>query len=149
MNASAIWKEGLSFTGTADSGFTVPMGTHAAYGGADDGFLPLELMLVSLAGCTGMDVISILRKKRQEVTTFEVNVHAERADEHPRVFTAITVEYRFQGRNLDPAAVERAVELSESKYCGARAMLAQAVPIERVIQIQEEPETVETMAVPA
>ena len=76
MNASATWSEGLSFTGTADSGFSVPMGTNAAYGGADDGFRPLELMLVSLAGCTGMDVVSILLKKRQQVTGFQVNVHA-------------------------------------------------------------------------
>ena len=137
MNASATWSEGLSFTGTADSGFSVPMGTNAAYGGADDGFRPLELMLVSLAGCTGMDVVSILLKKRQQVTGFQVNVHAERSDEHPRVFTSITVEYSFQGNQLDPAAVARAVELSETKYCGARAMLAQAVPIDHVIRIEE------------
>ena len=138
MNASAIWKEGLSFTGTADSGFTVPLGTNVEYGGADDGFRPIELMLVSLAGCTGMDVISILQKKRQEVTSFEVNVHADRAQEHPKVFTAITVEYSFRGRNLDPAAVARAVELSETKYCPARAMLVQAVPIQNTIRIEEE-----------
>ena len=137
MNASAIWKEGLSFTGTADSGFTVPMGTNVEYGGADDGFRPLELMLVSLAGCTGMDVVSILLKKRQQVTVFAVNVQADRADEHPRVFTAIRVEYAFRGRNLDPAAVARAVELSETKYCGARAMLAQAAPITSTIRLEE------------
>lgn len=137
MNASATWSEGLSFTGTADSGFSLPMGTNVEYGGADDGFRPLELMLVSLAGCTGMDVISILKKKRQDVTGFQVNVSAERADDHPRVFTSITVEYHFQGHNLDAAAVERAIELSETKYCGARAMLVQAAPIDHVIHIEE------------
>ena len=137
MNASASWSEGLSFMGTADSGFSVPMGTNVEYGGADDGFRPLELILVGLAGCTGMDVISILQKKRQQVTSFQVNVHAERSDEHPRVFTSITVEYNFQGHNLDAAAVERAVELSETKYCGARAMLVQAAPIDNVIRIEE------------
>ena len=137
MNASATWSEGLSFTGTAGSGFSVPMGTNVEYGGADDGFRPLELMLVSLAGCTGMDVISILKKKRQDVTGFQVNVSAVRSDDHPRVFTSITVEYRFQGHNLDAAAVERAVELSETKYCGARAMLVQAAPIDNVIVIEE------------
>jgi putative redox protein len=137
MNGSAIWKQGLSFTGSAGSGFAVPMGTNIEYGGADDGFRPLELMLVSLAGCTGMDVISILQKKRQEVTAFQVNVHAERAQEHPRVFTSIMVEYLFQGDHLDHAAVERAVELSETKYCSARAMLAQVVPIQHVIHIEE------------
>lgn len=137
MNASATWHEGLSFTGTADSGFSVRMGTDAAYGGADDGFRPLELMLVSLVGCTGMDVISILQKKRQQVTGFQVSAQAERAATHPRVLTAITVEYRFQGHDLDPAAVERAVELSETKYCSARAMLAQVVPINHTIVIEE------------
>ncbi len=137
MQASVTWSEGLSFTGTADSGFTVPLGTDAKYGGADDGFRPLELMLMSLAGCTGMDVISILQKKRQQVTGFQVNVHAERAGEHPRVFTAITVEYSVQGVNLDPAAVARAVELSETKYCAARAMLAQVVPITSAIRIED------------
>lgn len=137
MNASAIWTEGLSFTGTAGSGFSVPMGTNVEYGGADDGFRPLELMLVSLTGCTGMDVISILLKKRQAVTSFQVNVQAERAQEHPHVFTSITVEYDFCGHHLDRAAVERAVELSETKYCSARAMLSQVVPIQRVIRIEE------------
>lgn len=140
MKASATWKEGLSFTGSADSGFTVPMGTNVEYGGADDGFRPLELMIVSLAGCTGMDVISILLKKRQAVTSFAVNVQAERAETHPRVFTSIQVEYSFRGHNLDASAVARAVELSETKYCAARAMLSQVVPFEHVIRIEEEVE---------
>jgi putative redox protein len=138
MNATAVWQAGLSFTGVAGSGFRVPLGTNVEYGGADDGFRPLELMLVSLAGCTGMDVISILLKKRQEVTDFQVHVQAERAQEHPRVFTSITVEYQLRGRQLDSAAVERAIELSETKYCPARAMLAQVVPIQRVLKIEEE-----------
>jgi putative redox protein len=137
MNGSAIWKQGLSFTGIAGSGFEVPLGTNMEYGGADDGFRPLELMLVSLAGCTAMDVISILKKKRQAVTAFQVNVHAERASEHPRVFTSIMVEYLFQGNRLDRASVERAVELSEMRYCSARAMLAQVVPIEHLIHIED------------
>lgn len=138
MKASAIWREGLSFTGTAESGFTVPLGTNVEYGGADDGFRPLELMIVSLAGCTGMDVISILQKKRQQVTAFQVDVQAERATEHPKVITSIAVAYHFRGHNLDRAAVERAVELSETKYCAARAMLAQIVPVSSVIRIEEE-----------
>jgi putative redox protein len=107
-------------------------------GGAEDGFRPLELMLLSLGGCTGMDVISILQKKRQRVTGFEIHVQGERAKEHPRVFTSITVEYHFQGYDLDQASVERAVELSETKYCSARAMLSQVVPIQSAIYIEEE-----------
>jgi putative redox protein len=144
MNASVVWQDGLSFTASAGSGFSVPLGTNVEYGGANDGFRPLELMLVSLGGCTAMDVISILRKKRQAVTWFEVDVHGERAHDHPQVFTSITVEYEFRGHHLDPAAVERAIELSETKYCSARAMLENVVPIHRVIRIEEEmPEEVQ------
>jgi len=135
MDANVTWKKGMSFEGTADSGFKVDLGTDPQFGGDDDGFRPLELMLVSLGGCTGMDVISILQKKRQEVTSFEVRVHAERAADHPKVFTSITVEYILSGINLDPDAVDRAVELSSTKYCPAQAMLAQAVPITHKVTI--------------
>jgi len=116
----------------------VPLGAERSVGGDEDGFRPLELMLVSLGGCTAMDVMSILTKKRQDVTGFHVQVDAERAEEHPRVFTAITVRYTVRGRNIDPAAVERAIELSETRYCPAQAMLVKAVPIQHVYTIEEE-----------
>jgi putative redox protein len=109
MDALVTWKGNLSFTGTADSGFTLPLGTEPAVGGDNDGFRPMELMAISLAGCTAMDVISILQKKRQEVTGFEVKVHAERTDKFPKVFTHVTVEYNIIGHNVDPVAVERAI----------------------------------------
>lgn len=136
MNAKVIWSKGLSFTGTTDSGLNLALdGAQPAEGIEAAGFKPLELMAIGLAGCTGMDVISILEKKRQVVTHFEVQVHAERAAEHPRVFTHIVIEYIVSGENLDPAAVERAVELSETKYCPSMAMLRQAVPIEHKITL--------------
>jgi putative redox protein len=84
MEAKVNWKGRLSFTGTADTGFTLPLGANPKVGGDNDGFRPMELMALSLAGCTAMDVISILTKKRQEVTGFEVQVHADRAEEHPK-----------------------------------------------------------------
>ena len=90
---------------------------------------------MSLAGCTGMDVISILRKKRQDVTNFEVKVHADQADSHPHVFTAVIVEYIVTGNNIDPKAVERAIDLSENAYCPAQAMLVKAVPIKHTYTI--------------
>ena len=127
----------MSFTGTADTGFTLPLGADPAVGGDDDGFRPLELMAISLAGCTAMDVISILRKKRQEVTGFEVKVHADRANEFPKVFTHITVEYNVTGHNIDPDAIERSIELSSTAYCPAQAMLAKAVTIEHKYTIVE------------
>jgi putative redox protein len=137
MDAKVIWQQGLTFTGTADSGFSVPLGADPGVGGAGDGFRPLELMAVSLAGCTAMDVISILKKKRQDVTAFEVSVHAERAQEHPRVFTQIKVEYLVTGHHVEQAAVERAMELSKTTYCPAQAMLARVAEIELSYQIIE------------
>jgi putative redox protein len=138
MDAKVTWKGKMSFTGTADSGFTLPLGTEPVVGGDNDGFRPMELMAISLAGCTAMDVISILQKKRQEVTGFEVKVHADRADEFPKVFTHVTVEYIVTGRNVDPTAIERSIELSATKYCPAQAMLAKAVAIEHKYTIIEK-----------
>jgi putative redox protein len=136
MDASVTWKKGLSFTGKAfASNFTLPLGADAAAGGENDGFRPTELILVGLAGCTAMDVISILAKKKAEVTAFEVKTHGERGTEYPRSFTSFTVEYVVTGKNIDPAAVERAVELSETKYCSVMATLRQAGPVTRKITI--------------
>jgi putative redox protein len=137
MDAKVIWQQGLSFTGTADSNFDVPLGTDPEIGGANDGFRPLELMAVSLAGCTAMDVVSILKKKQQDVTAFEVQVHADRAGEHPKVFTHIIITYLVTGHKLDEKALLRSIELSATKYCPAQAMLARVVPIELIYKIFE------------
>lgn len=138
MDAKVTWKNRMSFEGQGfTSNFSLPLGTEPELGGDADGFRPLELFLVGLAGCTAMDVISILQKKRQDVTAFEVKVHADRAAEHPRVFTDIVVEYVVTGRGIDPAAVERAVELSETKYCPAQAMLGKVANIAHIITLQE------------
>ena len=138
MDAKVTWKGRMTFTGEAESGYAIPLGTDPAVGGDSDGLRPLELLAIGLAGCTAMDVISILQKKRQDVTDFEVKVHAERAAEHPKVFTHILVEYLITGREVEPAAVERAIELSETKYCPAQAMLAKACTIEHKYTLIEE-----------
>lgn len=135
MDAKVTWQGNMQFEGTATSGFTLPLDAYAAVGGSEAGFRPLELMAVSLAGCTAMDVISILRKKRQEVTGFEVRVHAEQAKTHPHVFTHLKVEYILTGHNIDPDAVERAIELSAEKYCPAQAMLKQIAPMDLTFTI--------------
>ena len=137
MEARVIWKEGLSFDGTADSGFEVSLGALPAVGGKDDGFRPMELIAIGLAGCTAMDVISILRKKKQEVTAFEVQVRAERAQEHPKVFTRLEIEYILRGNDLSREAVERAVQLSADTYCPAQAMFKQIAPMDLKITITE------------
>ncbi len=128
----------MSFTGSADTGFSVPLGADPGVGGANDGFRPLELMAVSLAGCTAMDVISILRKKQQKVTGFEVQVKASQAETHPHVFEHAKIVYQVSGHNVDEAAVLRAIELSALKYCPAQAMLSKAFPMELSYQIYEE-----------
>ncbi len=130
MEAKVIWKNRMTFTGSSESGFEVPLGSAPEVGGDDDGFRPMELLAIGLAGCTAMDVISILQKKKQEVTAFEVQVRAERASEHPRVFTRILLEYIVSGASVDRAAVERAVQLSSEKYCPAQAMFAKILPLE-------------------
>ena len=135
--ASVNWRGKLSFTGTADSGFELRLGADPDVGGDSDGFRPMELIAIGLAGCTAMDVISILIKKRLEILSFDVSVHADRCVEHPQVFTNAAIEYKLRGRKIDRASVERAVELSETKYCSARAMLSKAFPIERKISIEE------------
>jgi putative redox protein len=137
MDAKVTWKHNLSFTGTANSGFSIPLGS-GGQPGVSEGTSPMELLGISLAGCTGMDVIDILRKKRQDVTGFEVRVHGDRADEHPRVFTHMTVEYTVTGHHVDLAAVERAVDLSVTKYCSVLAMLNKVAEIEHKITILED-----------
>lgn len=147
MDAAVKWQKGLTFTGTADSGYTLPLGGSADVGGDDDGFRPMELIATGLAGCTAMDTISILKKKRQDVTDFEVMVHAEQAELHPRVFTHIKITYHITGRGIDEEAVLRAIQLSAERYCPAQGMLVQIVPIELDYHIYEaslngEPELV-------
>lgn len=138
MKAQVTWQGGMQFEGAAESGHTLILDAAPEVGGANLGFRPMELMAISLAGCTAMDVISILRKKRQEITGFEVKVDAPRASEHPHVFTAMTITYVLRGKGIDPAAVERALQLSEDKYCPAQAMLRKAAPISLNYEIVEE-----------
>jgi putative redox protein len=137
VEARVTWKGKLSFIGTADSGFQLPLGAEKTVGGDEDGFRPMELIAAGLAGCTAMDVISILAKKRQQVTAFDVQVHAERAENHPKVFTHAVIEYIVVGRQLDETAVLRAIELSATRYCPAQAMLEKVFPIELLYRIYE------------
>jgi putative redox protein len=137
MDAKVIWSKGMSFTGTADTGFSIPLGADPSVGGENDGFRPLELMAVSLAGCTAMDVISILRKKQQQVAEFEVHVHADQRSDHPHVFTGAVITYQVSGTNLDEAALVRAIELSATRYCPAQAMLSSVFQITMEYEIFE------------
>jgi len=138
MDAKVTWDHGMTFSGTADTGFLVPLGASPSVGGENDGFRPMELMAVSLAGCTAMDVISIIRKKRQDVTAYEVKVHADQADTHPHVFTQSLITYEVTGREIDEASVLRAIQLSAERYCPAQGMLDKVVSIELFYEIYED-----------
>jgi putative redox protein len=147
MDAKVIWNQNMSFTGSATRGFKLPLDADPGSGGADSGFRPLELLAIGLAGCTALDVISIMHKKRQDVTAFEVQVVARQQDVQPHVFTTAQIIYRVTGHNVDEAAVLRAIELSALYYCSAQAMLSKAFPMELTYEIYEDSGNGETQLV--
>ena len=129
------WTQGWQFVATDQHGHSIVLDSPTL--GENSGMSATELLLAALGGCMGMDVISILQKKQQKVAQFEIRVTGERRDEHPRAWTRMHVELIVRGRQIDPAAVERAAELSETKYCSVHATLAPAVQITRSIKIEE------------
>lgn len=137
MDAKVTWKEKMTFEAVADSGKSIMMDS-ASDPAERLGPGPMELVAMSMAGCTAMDVISILEKKKQAVTHFEVKIHADRADDYPKVYTRAEIEYQVTGHALDEASILRAIELSIQKYCPVHAMLSQAFPIRQRYVIFEE-----------
>lgn len=126
MNVSMQWKGGMAFEGQTKTGVTYTMDAYPESGGQGLGPTPVEAMMSALAACSAMDVLSILRKKRQEVTSYRVEVEAHRdvpEGQYPRPFSRITVKHIVSGPNLDAGAVDRAVELSDSKYCSVATTL--------------------------
>ncbi len=132
------YTDGLQFVGEADSGHAIVMDGDTGVGGRDTGLRPMELLLLGIGGCSGMDVISILKKKRQDVTSFEIGVNGKKADEYPKKFTEIDVEYIIKGRNLSDEAVKRAIDLSMEKYCSVKATLEGTVRINYTYKIIQE-----------
>ena len=135
MTVRATLETGMRFDVETGSGHHVILDVAEHDGGLDSGPRPMEMLLVALASCAGMDIISILRKKRQEITGYELRVHGLRAEEHPKVFLDITVEHIFIGHNIKPEAVERAIQLTEERYCGASAMLEKTATIKHTFNI--------------
>lgn len=138
MKVTVNWQGDMAFTGESPSGFPVQMDSATDFGGTNKGPRPMELIGLGLAGCTAMDVISILKKKRQEVTHFDVKMDAPRSHEHPKVFTKATITYVVSGRKVSEEAVLRAIELSATKYCPAQIMFSQAFPIDLHYEIYED-----------
>ncbi len=121
--------QGPTFAVKGDSGHWIVMDVAESAGGMDAGPRPKELVLFALAGCTGVDVVNILRKKRVPLQGFEMRLSGDEADENPKKFTDIHVEYIFRGDGINPADVERAIELSTTTYCSVSAMLKPSVRI--------------------
>ena len=135
-HATVSLAQGMHFVGDVE-GFRVDTDADEGFGGAGCGPQPLRLLLLGVAGCTAMDVISILRKKRQRVMGLEVEARGSRVDEHPRVYDGVELVYRIRGERVDPKAVERAIELSETRYCPAIAMVGKAAGIRSRYEIEE------------
>ena len=127
--------KGVTFIGKSDSNHWVTMDGPESFGGSDAGSRPKELLLIALGGCTGSDVITILQKKKVQISNFEMNISADVAEEHPQVFTKINVEYVFHGKDIQEKDVERAIELSQTKYCSVTHMLKKAVEITHSLKI--------------
>ncbi len=138
MKARVKWLDGRAFVGESGSGHAVVMDGAPEAGGRNVGVRPMEMLLLGLGGCTAFDVVMILEKGREKVTSCEVELDAERASEEPKVFTHVKLNFKLKGRNLKPAAVERAIKLSEEKYCSATAMFKHTATFEITWSVEED-----------
>jgi len=135
MRAVIKWVDNVLFIGRSGSGHSIVIDGPPEAGGENAGIRPMELVLVGLGACTSFDVVSILKKSRQDVTDCHAELEAERADEIPQVFTRIHVHFVISGRNLKPKQVERAVNLSAEKYCSASIMIGKTAHITHDFEI--------------
>jgi putative redox protein len=138
MATKVIWKGDMSFEGETESNHRILMDLAEKSGGHNQGPRPMELVLVSLAGCTAVDVVGILKKMRQQLEGLEVKVESERADQHPRVYKKIEIEFNLKGRNLKDESVKRAIDLSLDKYCSVKTMLEKTAEISYSYSINKD-----------
>lgn len=138
MKAVVKQVDGLTFVAKSDSNHWIVMDGPREYFGHEAASRPMELLLISLGGCTASDVAAILKKKRVKLDGFEVRLEAERREEHPKVFTKIHLEFIFYGKGIREEDVKRAIELSQNKYCSVSAMLRKAVDISYSYKIVED-----------
>ena len=137
MNVSVNWVDGMLMVGKSHSGHSITMDGPPEIGGNNLGVRPMEMLLLGVAGCTMIDVVTTLKKMRQDLTNFETKLSAERADEHPKVFTDIHIQFIVKGQDLDPKKVEKAITLSAEKYCSASIMLGKTASITHDFKIVE------------
>ncbi|MDR3393572.1 MAG: OsmC family protein [Parasulfuritortus sp.] len=137
MKARVKWIEGMAFMAESDSGHAVVMDGAPDIGGRNLGPRPMEMVLMGAGGCTSIDVVMILQKSRQDVVDCQVELSAERATEHPKVFTRIHFHFIVKGRGLKPEVVARAINLSAEKYCSATIILAKTAEVTHDFEIVE------------
>ena len=135
MNISVNWVDGMLMVGKSHSGHSITMDGPPEIGGNNLGVRPMEMLLLGVAGCTMIDVVTTLKKMRQDLTNCETKLSAERADEHPKVFTDIHIQFIVKGQDLDPKKVEKAIILSAEKYCSASIMLGKTASITHDFEI--------------
>jgi putative redox protein len=133
-SANIEWKNNLQFTADVD-GYKIDLDTDTDSGGSGNGVKPKPLMLVALGGCTGMDVVSILKKMRVEFDKLNIIVEGDAREEHPKKYTEIKVIYEFEGKNLDLDKIKKAVSLSEEKYCSVNAVYKEVIKMTSEIRI--------------
>jgi putative redox protein len=136
-SAKVSWVDGALFVAEAGSGHTFTMDGSAEVGGRNLGARPMEVMLIGMGGCTAIDVVSMLKKQRQDITGVEVSLVGERASDHPMVYTDVKLVYTVRGRKLNKALVERAVSLSDEKYCSATAMFKKSAKVTHEVVLVE------------
>jgi len=137
MKVRVKWVEGVTFLGETESSHAIVMDGAPEGGGRNLGPRPMETLLAGAGGCTAYDVVTMLRKARQDVVDVAVELDADRAAEDPKVFTRIRLHFVVKGRNIRREAVERAIELSATKYCSASIMLGKTAEISHDFEIVE------------
>ena len=137
MNISVNWVDGMLMVGKSDSGHTITMDGPPEIGGDNLGVRPMEMLLLGVAGCTMIDVVTTLKKMRQDLSYFQTEINAERANDHPKVFTDIHIQFVIKGKDLDSKKVEKAITLSAEKYCSASIMLGKTATITHDFEIIE------------
>ena len=138
MKSRVKWVEDVCFMAESDSGHAIIMDGAPEVGGRNLGPRPMEMLLMGTGGCTSVDVVMILKKSRQDVTGCEVEISAERASDHPKVFTKIHMHFTVRGRGVKPEIVDRAIKLSAEKYCSASIILGKSAVMTHDFEIIEE-----------
>lgn len=138
LTTKMTWAGGLKFQGTGSFGTKITTDAGISAGGSAEGYKPTELLLYGIAGCTGIDVVRIMQKQRQELTSLEIELTAENSDDYPKPFHTIDIKFIAKGKNIDPKKLKRAIELSEEKYCVVSQTVKQETEVNTSFEIVAE-----------